>query len=42
MAVNRRDTTSHAFERLDVPPGGVYEPVRWPGLRIDLEGLSGD
>lgn len=36
MTVHLRAAGPQPFERLDIAPGGVYEPARWPGLRVDL------
>jgi Uma2 family endonuclease len=42
MSVFRRSAAAEPFERIDVPTGGSYEPVRWPGLRVDLSEIAGE
>jgi Uma2 family endonuclease len=42
MAVHRRDAGRQNFERIDIRAGGVYEPPRWPGLRIELERIASE
>lgn len=40
LTVHRRERGDQPFERLDVEPGGVYEPRRWRGLRLDLSRIA--
>lgn len=42
LTVHRRATGDQRFERLDVEPGGVYESVCWPGLRVDLSRIASE
>ncbi len=42
MTVHHRADGSQPFERLDIVPGGVYEPVRWADVRIDLHKIAAE
>lgn len=42
MAIFRRDVGTQPFARIDIPAGGRYECVRWPGLSVDLARIAVD